>query len=82
MLELINFKRVKPDTSTREAVYRMTFECNRKGVEKLLEFAKLGQAIKAQEYMSSTTDAGLDCIVCDHNKTRTTYDPNVTTILS
>ncbi len=82
MIELINFKRVKPDTSTREAMYRMTFECNRKGVDRLLEFAKLGQAIKTQEYMSSTIDAGLDCIVCDHAETHAVYDPNVTTILS
>lgn len=57
MIEVIQFKKIKPDTSTETAKYRMTFECDKKGVDDFLELIKLEQAVKVHNDMVAYSEA-------------------------
>lgn len=57
MIEVIQFKRTKPDTSIETAQYRVTFECDRKGMDKLLELMKLEQAVEVHNDMAAYLEA-------------------------
>lgn len=52
MVELIHFKRTKHDTAENIAEYQITFECDRKGMDKLLEIMKLEQAKEVHNHMA------------------------------
>lgn len=52
MIEVIHFQRTKPDTAENTAEYQITFECDRKGMDKLLEIMKLEQAKEVHNHMT------------------------------